>query len=234
MLQLAAVIHLLGPLELRQALKVVRSAPDAQVGNAFAIALSKTPALNTLQESEIRTLFGNLPAECYATVAPALRELAAEDDSRRRKLETLPARIVAQGRASEGRKVFEEGKGACTTCHRIGSVGNLVGPNLSTIGRIRTARDILESILFPNATIARDYEAQAIELADGESLVAVIRRSLPEALVVADASGQERTLPRARVVSIQTLPTSLMPLGLDRAVTEAELLDLVAYLQTCK
>ena len=141
MLQLAAVIHLLGPLELRQALKVVRSAPDAEVGNAFAIALSKTPALNTFQESEIRTLFGNLPAECYATVAPALRELAAEDDSRRRKLETLPARIVAQGRASEGRKVFEEGKGACTTCHRIGSVGNLVGPNLSTIGRIRTGQD---------------------------------------------------------------------------------------------
>jgi putative heme-binding domain-containing protein len=234
LLQLAPMISSLGPLELRQALKVIRSAPDAVVGNAFATALAKAPALCTFQESEIRTLFSNLPAECYATVAPALRELAADEDARRKKLEILPAQVASQGHAAQGRQVFSEGRGACTTCHRIGSVGNAVGPDLSTIGRIRTARDILESILFPSATIARDHEAHAIELADGQSLVAVIRRSLPDSLVVADASGQERTVPRAQIVSMQTLPISLMPMGLDRALTEPELLDLVAYLQSCK
>jgi putative heme-binding domain-containing protein len=234
MLQLVGVVPSLGPLEFHEALRVVRSAPDAEVGRAFAGALAKSPALDSLQESEIRTLFGNLPAECFAIVAPAVQELAAEDDARRRKLETLPALVASKGRISEGRKVFETGKGACSACHRIGDVGNLVGPNLSGIGQIRTSRDILESILFPSATIARDYEAQAIELANGESLVAVISRNSPEALVVADASGQERTLPRAQIASMQPLPTSLMPNGLDHALTEEELLDLAAYLQSCK
>src|SRR5262249_54573259 len=137
-----------------------------------------------------------------------------------------------QGRPSEGREVFETGKGACSTCHRVGDVGNLVGPNLSTIGQIRTERDLLESILFPNATIARDYEAHAIELSSGESLVGVIARNLPDALVVHDSTGQERTLPRAQITSTHTLPTSLMPTGLDHLVTEEELLDLVAYLRS--
>jgi putative heme-binding domain-containing protein len=231
MLQLAAALDALGPVEFREALKVARSAPDAEVGRAFAAALSRSPALDSFQESEIRTLFANLPADCFATVAPALRAVAAEDDARRRKLETLPALVAAKGRASEGRNVFESGKGACNLCHRVGNVGNLIGPNLSAIGQIRTARDILESIFFPSATIARDYEAHAIELANGESLVAVISRNLPETVTVIDASAEQRALPRAQIASMQLLPTSLMPNGLDRALTEQELLDLVAYLR---
>src|SRR5439155_4355159 len=234
MLQLAAIMSSLGPLEFREAVRVVRSAPDAEVGRAFATALTKSPALDSLQESEVRTLFGNLPAECFEIVSPALRQVAAEDDARRRKLETLPALVASNGRASEGRKVFETGKGACSACHRIGNVGNLVGPNLSAVGQIRTARDILESILFPSATIARDYEAHAIELANGESLVAVISRNLPEAVVVTDATGQQRTLPRPQIVSMQPLPTSLMPNGLDRVLTDEELLDVAAYLRSCR
>lgn len=234
MLQLAAVMGSLGPLEFREALRVVRSAPDTEVGKAFAVALTKSVALNSLQESEVRTIFANLPAECFAIVEPALREVANEDDSRRRKLETLPALVAAKGRANEGRKIFETGKGACSSCHRVGTVGNLVGPNLSAIGQIRTERDILESILFPSATIARDYEAHAIELANGESFVAVVSRSLPETVVVAEASGAQRTLPRAQIASMQPLPTSLMPSGLDHALTEEELLDLVAFLRGCK
>jgi putative heme-binding domain-containing protein len=234
MLQLAAVISSLGPLEFHQAVSVIRSAPDAEVGRAFATALTRSPAINSLQESEIRTLFGNLPTECFAIVAPTLRELAAEDDARRRKLETLPALVAVKGHATEGRKDFEIDKGACSACHRVGNVGNLVGPNLSAIGQIRSARDILESILFPSATIARDYEAHVIELANGESLVAVVSRNLPDAVVVTDSSGQQRTLPRAQIASMQPLPTSLMPTGLDHSLTEEELLDLVAYLRSCK
>ena len=234
MLQLAPVLSSLGPLEFREAVKVIRSARDAEVGQAFAKALTKTSALDCFQESEIRTIFANLPPECFETIAPALRAVAVEDDLRRRKLETLPALVEAKGRAREGRKVFETGTGACSTCHRVGTVGNSVGPNLSTIGQIRTPRDILESVLFPSATIARDYEAYAFELANGESLVGILSRSLTETVGVTDASAAQRTLPRAEIASSQPLPTSLMPNGLERAMTEQELLDLVAYLRSCK
>lgn len=234
LLALAPALSALGPVELRVVASVIRSAPDAEVGRAFAASLTKSVALASLQESEVRTLFGNLPPECFAVVAPALRELAAEDDSRRRKLETLPALISAKGRVAEGAKVFAAAKGACITCHRIGSVGNLVGPNLSTIGQIRTERDLLESILFPNETLARDYEVRAIDTTDGQSLMAIIRRTSSDAIVVVDGGGQEITLPRAKIASMQSLPVSLMPAGLDHALSEEELIDLIAYLRSCR
>jgi len=234
MLQLAPVMSSLGPLEFRETVKVVRLARDAEIGQAFAKALTHSHALDCFQESEIRTLFANLPSECFETIAPALRAVAVEDDLRRRKLETLPALVEAKGRAREGRKVFETGTGACSTCHRVGTVGNQVGPNLSMIGQIRTPRDILESILFPSATIARDHEAYAFELANGQSLVGIISRSLPETVVVTDASAAQLTLSRSEITSMQPLPTSLMPNGLERALPEQELLDLVAYLRSCR
>ena len=66
------------------------------------------------------------------------------------------------------------------------------------------------------------------------SLVGVIRRNLPESIVIADPAGQEHALPRAGIISMQALPTSLMPNGLDHTISEAELLDLVAFLHSRK
>jgi putative heme-binding domain-containing protein len=233
-LQIAPLLPALSAVELREIIKIVRSSKDAEIGKALAGALKDAPALGSFQESELRTIFSNYPPEVFAIVAPALRALAAEDEARRRKLETLPALVAAKGRPAEGEKLFASGKGACVACHRIGETGNFVGPNLSAIGAIRTERDLLESIFFPSNSLARDYETQAIETADGQSFLGVMLGNLPDTVVIADASGQQRTLPRGQIVSMQTLPTSLMPTGLDRTLTEPELLDLVAFLRSRK
>ena len=233
-LKLVPAVAVLGPLELREVMKAFRKLHDAETGTAFATALKTAPSLATLQESEVRTLFSSHPPGIFDIVAPALREIAAEDDARRRKLETLPAEVATKGRAAEGRKIFESGKGTCIACHRIGEVGNLVGPNLSTIGQIRTERDLLEAILFPSATIVREFEPYAIETARGESWLGVIRRRTPDELVLADAAGQEHTIARNEIASMQMLPASLMPAGLDRTITGQELLDLIAYLRSRK
>jgi putative heme-binding domain-containing protein len=200
----------------------------------IAQALKNSISLASIQESEIRTVFSDAPAEVFAEVAPALKALAADDAARRRLLEALPKRIAAEGRPDEGKKLFESGTGACMTCHRVGEVGNLVGPNLSKIGPIRVERDILESILFPSNSLARDYEAHSIETSDGQNLIGVVRGSLPDVLVVADAGAQEHRIPHRSITANTTLPTSLMPNGLDKALTEQQLIDLVAFLRSRK
>ena len=62
----------------------------------------------------------------------------------------------------------------------------------------------------------------------------MVRKSLPEAFVVADATGQEHTLARREITSMHVLPNSLMPDGLDRSMSEEELRDLVAFLRSRK
>ena len=234
LMTLVKPISTLGPLELKEVIKAFRKFKDVETGSILANALKTAVALASLQESEVKTILSGYPPAVFDIVAPALREIAAEDGTRRRRLESLPALIAAKGRANEGRKVFETGKGTCIACHRIGEVGNLVGPNLSTIGLIRTERDLCEAILFPNATIVREFEPYVIETARGDSWLGIIRRRTPDTIVLADAAGQEHSVARDQIASMQMLPTSLMPTGLDRTLTEQELLDLVAYLRSRK
>ena len=94
-------------------------------------------------------------------------------------------------------------------------LGQAVGPDLSHIGRIRSPRDLLESILFPSATIARDYETHLIETADRQTIMGTIQSDTSEALVVLGAGGERRTLPRRQVVAINPSSTSMMPAGLE-------------------
>ena len=231
---LAPLIPALGPLELAEILKGYRAWLKTDAALPLAQALKNSASLATVQESHIRTIFADAPPALFAEIAPALAALANDDASRRRLLESLPPRIAKEGRATEGGKLFESGMGACMMCHRVGEVGNLVGPDLSKLGGIRVERDILESILFPNNSLARDYEAHAIETADGQSFIGVIRASLPDVLVFADAGAQEHRIPHSQITANTTLTTSLMPQGLDKALTEQQLMDLVAFLRSRK
>jgi putative membrane-bound dehydrogenase-like protein len=231
---LAASLATAGPLELRELLGAVRRTKDTAIGKAWADALKTAPALSSISESEVRTAFSNLPPEIFETVLPAFRALAAESEAQRRRLDTLPAQVAARGQIENGRAVFTSGKGACVSCHRVGGTGNVVGPELTTIGRIRSPRDLLESIVFPDASTAQGYEAHTVETASGAPLLGVIRRNLPDAIVLVDPTGQEQTIPRAQITGMQALHNSLMPPGLDRTLSEQELLDLVAYLASCK
>ncbi len=228
---LAPLIPALGPLELAEILKGYRAWLKTDAGMALARALKDAPSLASVQESHIRTIFSDAPPAAFAEILPALQTFANDETARRRMLDALPARIAKEGRAAEGRKLFEGGIGACMTCHRVGEVGNLVGPNLTTIGNIRVERDILESILFPSNSLARDYEAYAIDTADGQSFTGVIRASLPDVLVFADAGAQEHRIPHSQITAKTMLTTSLMPQGLDKALSEQQLMDLVAFLR---
>ena len=44
-------------------------------------------------------------------------------------------------------------KATCSTCHRVGNEGGVIGPDLTKVGAIRTARDLVESLVVPGATI---------------------------------------------------------------------------------
>lgn len=234
---LAPVFARLGPIELRELLPLVRRVPVADAANAraIAVALAANPSLITLQESVYRTEFsGHNPALFEQVILPARQEAESRLDAKKRRLGELAELAAARGDARAGRALFSAGKGTCIACHRVGELGRPIGPDLSHIGAIRTQRDLVESILFPSNTLARDYEAHVFELRDGRTLVGVVRSHTAEGLLVVDVAGQEHRLAHPAVVSDTVLTESLMPAGLDGALTEQELLDLVAWLRSLR
>ncbi|MBB5039163.1 PVC-type heme-binding CxxCH protein [Prosthecobacter dejongeii] len=234
-LSVAPLLASVGPVELKSMLTLARKTKDPETGRKLALHLAANPAIGSQQESVYRTAFSDHAPEIFETLLhPAYEKATAAMESKKRQLGALADRVIQEGRIQEGKKHFELGKGTCIACHRVGAVGRALGPDLSKIGAIRTERDLLESILFPSNTLARDYEAHVIETRDGQSTLGVIRSHTAEGLLLMDVAGQEKTVAHDHILSDTTLMTSLMPMGLDATMPEQELLDLVAYLRSLK
>lgn len=235
LLELAPLFATVGPVELKALLGIVRKSKEPEVGRTFAVEIAKSPIIASQQESAYRTAFSDLPPDIFETVIlPAYNTAVAATEDKKRQLGPLADKVIASGNAANGKKHFEMGKGTCIACHKIGEAGRPIGPDLSHIGAIRTERDLLESILFPSNTLARDYEAHVIETSDGQQTLGVIKSHTAEGLLVIDIAGQEKTIAHQTIAGDTTLTNSLMPQGLDQTMPEDELLDLVAWLRSLK
>lgn len=231
--ELGPLLTTVGPIELKELLPLIRKAKKPEMAAQLAEAIARNPAIIAIQESIFRTEFSSYPAEVLEKeLLPARR--AAEQLLDRRKLTMVPLaiKVAAEGRPLAGKALFEAGKGSCIICHQIGTVGRSIGPNLTHIGGIRVERDLVESVLFPSNTLARDYETHVVETTDGQSIMGVIRSHTAEGLLIVDAGGQEHHVANATVVADTVLPTSLMPMGLDQTLSAPEFLDLIAYLRS--
>ncbi|MFN7339963.1 MAG: family 16 glycoside hydrolase [Opitutia bacterium] len=222
-----------GPLEHAEFLEVVREYTPAQ-GRRIAAALAQSPQLGTLQPDRVRVGFGRWPRDVFAPMEKAFDAAQAANLAKAARLDELGRKSALEGRAAEGAKVFASGKGACMACHKAGDLGRAVGPDLSRIGGIRTERELLESIVLPSNTLARDYETLLVTTSDGQSHLGLAKGRGLEGLTLMDVGGVTRLIPSASIVSETQVPQSLMPMGLDAAFSEQELLDLVAWMRSLR
>jgi putative heme-binding domain-containing protein len=141
--------------------------------------------------------------------------------------------LLQGGDENRGAQIYL-GKAACSACHRVGKTGGLVGPDLTRIGRIRSGRDLIESLAAPSATFAQGYEPLRVELASGEILNGMRVRELDDSFLLRDAAGAETRLRPDQIKSVERTDVSLMPAGLLAALSREEIRDLLAYLQNLK
>lgn len=126
----------------------------------------------------------------------------------------------------------------CLRCHRVGSQGAAVGPDLTSVSRRFGRRDLLESILAPSKVVAEQYRNVQVVATDGRVLVgrvvpAVDFRSPDLFLATDPLDGQQVVqLPKLHIESLQESAISPMPEGLLNTLSREEILDLLAYFET--
>jgi putative heme-binding domain-containing protein len=223
-----------GPLEIDPLLGAFERSTSAEVGTALVAALNASPAAKRLSATVLRSALARYPAGILAAAEPLLKQVDAGDAGRATRLAELEPLLApsAGGDASRGQSVFLGKTAACTTCHAIGGAGGQVGPDLSKIGALRSGRDLLESIVFPAASIARGFEPLVVETTDGDVHAGTLAGESADAIRLKTPA--EVTIPRSRVKSIRQDRTSIMPQGLDAQLSKQELADLLAFLQACK
>ena len=134
------------------------------------------------------------------------------------------------GDATRGRQVFFSEQSTCSKCHRVAGEGGQVGPDLSTIGRSRAHRDLLESILYPNATFARGFAPYLIATDDGKTYAGIILAEEAETLHLGIDQKNAAKIPNAAIEEIRPSETSVMPADLHKTLPPEQLADLLAYL----
>ncbi len=141
---------------------------------------------------------------------------------------------LKEGDIRRGQAVFNSPKTACATCHTMGYLGGKVGPDLTTIGTVRTERDLLESIIYPSASFVRSYEPFLVSTKQDEAYSGVVKKDSAEEIVLATGPTTEARIARADIVDMRPGTVSIMPLGFEQQLSKQELADLVVFLKSTK
>ncbi|NND09148.1 MAG: c-type cytochrome, partial [Saprospiraceae bacterium] len=128
-----------------------------------------------------------------------------------------------------GRSLFY-GKALCSTCHAVGGQGSDFGPDLSNIGEIRSRHDLLEALVYPSASFAREYETYHVK-SGSTRYVGIINEQTSSSLAIHTGPGSEVRLSPSEIDAVETGTVSLMPSGLEQQLTPKELSHLITFLE---
>ena len=148
------------------------------------------------------------------------------------KVDDLVLRSSASGNFERGLSVYTQAKAACFSCHRIGSAGGIIGPDLSLTSKQRTPSQLAESLLWPNRLVAPEYQSVKIETSDGALVTGYIsfQDSTEKTLVLKDPATQVLTQIDRAEIERQANGLSLMPMGLVDSLNDQNQADLLAFL----
>ncbi len=233
LLELAKAIATTGPMELDKLLEPFTRNTDAPAALALLVSLKDSPLRSSLRSDMLKPRLAK-HSEVVRTNAESLyATLNVDAAAQKTKLEELVT-TLKDGDVRRGQVVFNSPKAACITCHAIGYLGGKLGPDLTRIGGIRSERDLLEAIVFPNASFVRSYEPVQVTTHDGRVFNGILKKDAPDEVILAVSATEEVRLARADIDEIKPGAVSVMPSGLDQQLTKQELADLVAFLKASK
>jgi putative membrane-bound dehydrogenase-like protein len=231
--RLAGALKRSGPLELTRLLPAFDHGSDEALGLEMLASLEQSRGRSSVRADILRPRLDKYSGRVKAQGEALLATLNEDHARQAARLEELLATIRG-GDLRRGQLVFNSPKGACASCHAIGYQGGRIGPDLTAIGQIRSERDLLEAIVFPNASFARGYESVVVTTTTGEIHSGVLRADLPDEVVVGKSDGAEERIPRQRIADMQPGAVSLMPAGFADQLTLQELADLLAFLKNTR
>jgi putative heme-binding domain-containing protein len=139
-----------------------------------------------------------------------------------------------RGDPRNGAAVFRREAVGCLKCHQVNGEGVDFGPNLSEIGTKLAREAIYEAILDPSAGIAFGYEAWQLTLKDGDEAYGLIVSETTDEIALKAVGGVVTRYRKIDITERTKQKLSIMPTGLEQAMTTQELVDLVEYLTSLR
>ena len=138
-----------------------------------------------------------------------------------------PALPADNGDAVKGKALVVSS--GCLNCHRIEQTGSRVGPNLSDIGRRRTAEQLQRSLIAPDEEVLPENRWVNVVMKDGTAIKGRLLNHDTTSVQLIDIKEQLRSFSTAEIRGYEILTKGLMP-SFDAKFSSQEVADVVAYL----
>jgi putative heme-binding domain-containing protein len=168
--------------------------------------------------------------ETFPDYPPATVPVDAEDSKWKYEelLDFLTGEESEKGDAERGALVFE--KAECIKCHRYGDQGEAMGPDLTSIAKRFTRKEILRSMTNPSHVVPSEYAAKTLLLNDGRQIAGIVAPGPEGEKVVLKDDGEKVAIPEEEIDEILPSRISAMPDGLLNELTLEQIADLFEYM----
>lgn len=143
------------------------------------------------------------------------------------------AKDAAARSPAKGREAFR--LAGCVQCHRVGSEGGVIGPDLTAVAARFGGRDLLDHILNPSKAVDEKFRVAVLTLKDDAVVTGTVERDDDLVVLTAAEPGADPVeVSRTDIKERRWSDVSPMPTGLLDGLTKEQILDLLAFLEAAK
>ena len=197
----------------------------ARIGLLFDEIATRRIAISELDPAQVRALTTH-PDTALRERANMLLAAALPAD-RRQVLETYRPALELKADAGRGKIIFEKN---CSTCHKIGTLGVDVGPDIAD-SRTKTPAQLLNDILHPNQAIDNNYVSYTVLTHAGLPLTGIITAETGASMTLRQPENKTLILLRQDIEELRSNGISLMPEGLEKNISVPQMADLISFIK---
>jgi putative heme-binding domain-containing protein len=148
------------------------------------------------------------------------------DPDRQKVLDRLAPLLTEGGDSTRGKVVFQE---QCSKCHRYGTTGGQVGPDLTGTGAVPRA-ELLTHIIDPSRSVEGNFVQYTVATKDGRMINGLLSSETKTTVELIDAEAKRQVVLREDIDEMAVSKKSLMPEGFEKQVSTDDIRNLLAFL----
>ena len=183
--------------------------------------------LSDLSLEQKQALSAHPDKDLAARVKPLLAKGGGLPNPDRQKvIDELMPTIEKTGEVANGKAVFKK---TCAKCHTHSGEGTKIGPDLTGMA-VHPKHEMIIHILDPSRSVEGNFRIYTVQTDDGKVFNGLLASESKTAIELIDVEAKKHTILRENIEELISSKKSLMPEGVEKLHTPAELRDLLEFL----